>query len=172
MNTVRLDTSWDVPLDELNGHLRAAGVEPVTSSRDGTCDLDLRMMRMDALRGIVRQARADAPPVQEWLTASESLALNDDGSQAAREKADSFWLRLSQIVHGSLALVMLGDLAEIPFFIELLRHQPAGHLVEMADTVLRHYVDPSHELDAPRLLQAADKWWKRLLSNEHSEGCR
>jgi hypothetical protein len=90
---------------------------------------------------------------------SEALVLNDDGSETAREKADTFWFSLRQIVYGCLAQVELGDLSEFPFFVELLRHQPAGHLTELATHVLCHYVDSRRELDTLHLLQRADEWW-------------
>jgi hypothetical protein len=64
---------------------------------------------------------------------------------------------------------MLGDLSEFPLFIELLHYQPAGHLAEMATDVLRHYVDPSHELDTPHLVQRAKEWWQ---ANESQDKAR
>jgi|GEM_PF-4773114 len=159
--TFALDPPWDISLTELNSCLRAANV--ATLNQDGALsarelDLPTREALASALRDSVRRARADAPPVPDWLSASESLVMSDDGSEAAREQADAFWSRLTQIVYGCLALVMLGDLSEFPFFVELLRHQPAGHLAEMATDVLRRYVDPSQELDAPRLAQKAEEW--------------
>jgi len=165
MSTVRADATWDVPLGELNNYLRAAGVEPITLQDVRACsarelDEPTRSRLALALRRIVHLARADAPPVAEWFTASESLLMNDDGSQAARQRADRFWSNLTQIVNGGLALVMLGDLSEFPLFVELLRHQPAGHLAEMATDVLSHYVDPSRELDTQRLIQRAEEWWR------------
>ena len=84
---------------------------------------------------------------------------DDDGSDRAREQADRFWSCLTQRVYGSLALAALGDLSEFPVFIELLRHQPAGHLTELAAEVLRHYVDPRRELDTPHLIQRAEEWF-------------
>ena len=133
MNDLRLDTPWDIPLAELNDHLRMAGVEPVTPGEAGMLsarDLDMptRAALVAALRESVRRAREIAPPVEDWMAASEALVLNDDGSERAREQADTFWQSLTQIVNGCLALRCLGDLSEFPFFIELLRHQPAGHL--------------------------------------------
>lgn len=158
-----MDAAWDVSLGDLNHYLRAAGVEPIApkdvrarSARE--LDAPTRGRLALALRQVVRQARMAAPPVAEWFAASESLLMNDDGSQAARERADRFWSNLTQIVNGGLALVMLGDLSEFPLFIELLRHQPAGHLAEMATDVLSHYVDPSGELDTPHLVQRAEEW--------------
>lgn len=165
MSTLCVGAAWDAPLSELNGYLRAAGVEPFTpqdiqarSARE--LDTPTRSRLALALRRVVRQARADAPPVAEWFAASESLLMNDDGSQATRQRADQFWSNLTQIVNGCLALVTLGDLAGFPLFIELLRHQPAGHLAEMATDVLSHYVDPSRELDTPHLIQRAEEWWR------------
>jgi len=171
MNTVRADAAWDVPLGELNNYLRAAGVEPITLQDVRACsarelDEPTRSRLALALRRIVHLARADAPPVAEWFTASESLLMNDDGSQAVRQRADRFWSNLTQIVNGGLALVMLGDLSEFPLFIELLHYQPAGHLAEMATDVLRHYVDPSHELDTPHLVQRAKEWWQANESQD------
>jgi hypothetical protein len=32
----------------------------------------------------------------------------------------------------------------------------------MAADVLRHAVDPSHELDTPRLIQRAQEWWQTI----------
>jgi hypothetical protein len=167
MSALSIEAAWDAPLDELNGYLRAAGVEPVTqdiqarSARE--LDAPARSRLALALRRVVSQARTEAPPVAEWFTASESLLMNDDGSQAARLRADRFWSSLTCIVNGGLALVMLGDLSEFPLFVELLRYQPAGHLAEMATGVLSHYVDPSRELDAQRLTQRAQEW---LQANE------
>ena len=178
MNDPRLDTPWDISLDELNGHLRMAGVEPVTPGEAGTLsarDLDVptREALVAALRESVRHARQASPPVKDWLAASEALVLNDDGSDRAREQADRFWSCLTQRVYGSLALAVLGDLSEFPVFVELLRHQPAGHLTELAADVIRHYVDPRRELDVPGLIQRAEEWWQRLLSTkdtkEHEE---
>lgn len=170
MGTIHPDLAWDTPLNELNGSLRAAGVEPVAldepplrSARD--LDTPTRGALVAALLQSVSQARVDAPPVAQWLAMSESLLMNDDGSEAARKRADTFWLNLTRIVHGSLALVMLGELSELPFFVELLRYQPAGHLTEMATHVLCHYVDPSCELDTPRLIQRAEEW-RRTLPTE------
>jgi len=159
---MELTVPWQVPIAELNGYLRLAGVEPtgqdgIVSARD--LDLPTRVALVEALHRSVRCARASAPPVDKWLAASESLVLNDDGSEAARQKADVFWLGLTHIVSGCQALVMLGDLSELPFFIELLKHQPAGHLTELAADVLRHTVDPSHELDTPHLIRQAEDWW-------------
>ena len=164
MNDLRLDTPWDIPLDELNDHLRMAGVEPVTPGEAGMLsarDLDLltRAALVAALRESVRHARQASPPVEDWLAASEALVLNDDGSDRAREQADRFWSCLTQRVYGSLALAALEDLSEFPVFIELLRHQPAGHLTELAAEVLRHYVDPHRELDTPHLIQRAEEWF-------------
>jgi len=164
MNDLRLDTPWDIPLDELNGHLRMAGVEPVTPGKAGAFaarDLDgpTRAALVAALREAVRHARQASPPVQDWLAASEALVLNDDGSDRAREQADGFWSCLTQRVYGSLALAALGDLSEFPVFIELLRHQPAGHLAELATDVVSHYVDPRRELDTPHLIQRAEEWF-------------
>ena len=165
MSTLSIDTAWDVPLGELNDYLRAAGVEPITlpdirarSARE--LDAPTRSQLALALRRVVRQARTVAQPVAEWFAASESLLMNDDGSQAAHQRADRFWSNLTHIVNGGLALVMLGDLSEFPLFVELLRHQPAGHLAEMATDVLSHYVDPSRELDTQRLIQRAEEWWR------------
>lgn len=165
MSTVRLDAAWDIPLGELNNYLRAAGVEPITledvrarSARE--LDAPTRSRFALALRQVVRQARTVAPPVAEWFAASESLLMNDDGGEAARQRADRFWSNLTQIVNGGLALVMLGDLSEFPLFVELLRYQPAGHLAEMATDVLSHYVDPSGGLDTPHLVQRAEEWWR------------
>jgi hypothetical protein len=156
------EDSWQVSIAELNSYLRRAGVEPM--SQDGVVsarDLDLltRVALVEALHRSVRCARESAPPVDKWLAASESLVLNDDGSEATRQKADAFWLSLTHIVSGCQALVMLGDLSELPFFIELLKHQPAGHLTELAADVLRHTVDPTHELDTPHLIRRAEDWW-------------
>ncbi len=170
MSDLHLDTSWDIPLAELNDHLRMAGVEPVKPGEAGTLvrDLDVptRATLVAALRESVRRARQASPPVEEWFTASEALVLNDDGSDRARAQADSFWSGLTQRVYGSLALTELGDLSEFPVFIELLRHEPAGHLTELAADVVRHYVDPRHKLDTPDLLQHAEEWWQRLGSTE------
>jgi hypothetical protein len=157
-----LEAPWQVSIAELNGYLRLAGVGLM--SQDGVvsaCDLDLstRVALVEALHRSVRCARESAPPVDKWLAASESLVLNDDGSEAAQQKADAFWLCLTHVVSGCQALVMLGDLSELPFFIELLKHQPAGHLTEMAADVLCHTVDPSHELDTPHLIRRAEDWW-------------
>ncbi len=168
MNDLRLDTPWDIPLAELNDHLRMAGVEPVMqrnveklSARD--LDLPTRTALVAALRESVRRARQASPPVEEWFAASEALVLNDDGSDRAREQANKFWLGLTQRVYGSLALAELGDLSEFPVFIELLRHQPAGHLTELAADVARHYVDPRRELDVPDLLQYAEEWFSSTI---------
>jgi hypothetical protein len=178
MNDPCLDTPWDIPLAELNNHLRMAGVEPVTPGEAGTLsarDLDMptRAALVAALRESVRHARQASPPVKDWLAVSEALLLNDDGSDRAREQADRFWSCLTQRVYGSLALAALGNLSEFPVFIELLRHQPAGHLTELAADVMRHYVDPRRELDVPALIQRAEEWWQRLLSTkdtkEHEE---
>ncbi len=177
MSDLHLDTPWDVPLAELNDHLRMAGVESVKPSEAGTLvrDLDVptHATLVAALRESVRRARQASPPVEEWFTASEALVLNDDGSDRARERADKFWLGLTQRVYGSLALAELGDLSEFPVFIELLRHQPAGHLTELAADVVRHYIDPRDELDESGLLQRAEEWWQRLGSTkfmkEHEE---
>jgi hypothetical protein len=167
MITYPLDIPWDVSLTELNDTLCAAGVEPIMLGGVGTrsardVGMPTRIARATALRESVRRARESTVPIKDWLAASEALVLKDDGSEAARDKADAFWLSLTQIVNGCLALVMLGDLSEFPFFIELLRHQPAGHLTELATDVLCHYVDPRRELDTPRLLQRADEWWNSL----------
>jgi len=158
-----LDAPWQVSIVELNDCMRRAGVEPASragavSARD--LDLPTRIALVEALRESVRRARASAPPVEQWLTASESIVLNDDGSEAAQEKADAFWRCLTLIVNGCQSLVMLGDLSEFPFFIELLKHQPSGHLIEMAADVLRRTVDPPHELDTPQLIQRAQEWWQ------------
>jgi sugar phosphate isomerase/epimerase len=159
---VNPDIAWDVSLGKLDEHLRRAGIEPVrregiSSVRD--LDAPTREALIESLRASVRRARMDAPPVNKWLAASESLVLNDDGSEAALQKADAFWLRLTHIVAGCQALAMLGDVSEFPFFIELLKHQPAGHLAELAADVLRRTVDPSHELDTPHLIRQAEDWW-------------
>ncbi len=175
MNDLRLDTPWDISLAELNGHLRLAGVGPVMPDEAGTLsarDLDVptRTALVAALRESVRRARQASPPVKDWLAASEALVLNDDSSEAAAKKADLFWSRLARIVYSSLALSELGDLSEFPFFIELLRRQPAGHLAELAADVMRHYVDPRSELDAPHLIQHAEEWWHEISSTkEHKE---
>ena len=175
MNDPRLDTPWDIPLAELNDHLRMASVEPVTPGEAGTLaarDLDMptRTALVAALRESVRHARQASPPVEDWLATSEALVLNDDGSDRAHEQADRFWSCLTQRVYGSLALVALGDPSEFPVFIELLRHQPAGHLTELAADVMRHTIDPRRELDMPDLLRRAEEWWQRLLSTkEHEE---
>jgi hypothetical protein len=160
-----LDAPWQVTIAELNDTVRLAGVEPasragVVSARD--LDLPTRIALAEALHESVRCARASAPPVEQWLAASESIVLNDDGGEAAQEKADAFWRCLTQIVNGCQSLVMLGDLSEFPFFIKLLKHQPSGHLTEMATDVLCHMVDPSHGLDTPRLIQRAEEWWQTL----------
>jgi hypothetical protein len=174
MNDLRLDTPWGISLVELNGHLRLAGVEPWTPDEAGTLsarDLDAptRAALAAALRESVRRARQASPPVQDWLAASEALALNDDGSEAAAKKADSFWSRLTQIVYSSLALSELGDLSEFPVFIELLRHQPAGHLAELATDVVRCSVDPRCELDTPHLIQRAEERWHEISSTKERE---
>jgi hypothetical protein len=166
-----LDTPWDISLTELNSYLRAANVatlnqDDALSARE--LDAPTRSALVMALREAVRRARDDAPPVAQWLAASESLVMSDDGSEAAREKADTFWSRLTQIAYGSFALAMLGDPSEFSFFIELLRYQPAGHLAEMAADVLRYYVDPSHELDTLRLLQRAEEWWSANQTSQVS----
>lgn len=165
MDSFPLDTPWDVSIAELNDCLRLAGAEPVTldafhSARD--LDWPARVALVQALRESVRRARMDAPPVEQWLTVSESIVLNDDGSEAAERKTDTFWLCLTRIVNGCQAQILLGDLSEFPFFIELLKQQPSGHLVEMATDVLRHAVDPSHELDTPGLIQRAQEWWQTI----------
>ena len=150
---------------DLNNTLRAAGVEPVPLNRvQSARDLDraTRVTLVKALRVSVRRARVDTPPVEKWLTVSESIVLNDDGGEAAQQKTDEFWLCLTQIVNGCQALVMLGDLSEFPFFVELLKHQPSGHLTELAADVLRRYVDPSHKLDTPQLIQHAKEWWHTI----------
>ena len=175
MNDLRLDTPWGISLAELNGHLRLAGIEPVTPDEAGTLsalDLDAptRAALATALRESVRHARQAAPPVKDWLAASEALVLNDDGSETAGKKADLFWSRLAQIVYGSLALTELGDLSESPFFIELLRDQPAGHLTELAADVMRHYVDPRRELDTPHLIQRAEEWWRARIQTFEVSG--
>ena len=158
-----LDAAWQVSIAELNDTVRLAGVEPasragVVSARD--LDLPTRIALVQALHESVRRARSSAPPVEQWLTASESIVLNDDGGEAAQEKADAFWRCLTQIVNGCQSLVILGDRSEFPFFIELLKYQPSGHLTEAAKDVLCHTVDPSHELDAPQLIQRAQEWWQ------------
>ena len=158
-----LNSAWDVSIERLGEHAQLAGVEPVAgegvlSARD--LDARTREALAAALRESVRRARMDAPPVEQWMAASQSLFMNDDGSQAAREREDSFWSSLTQIVNGCLALVMLGDLSESPFFIELLKHQPAGHLIEMSTDVLRHSVDPSGALDLPELIRRAEEWYQ------------
>jgi len=150
---------------ELNDCLRLAGAEPITldavqSARD--LDGPARVALVKALRESVRRARMDAPPVEQWLAVSESIVLNDDGSEAAERKTDTFWQCLTRIVNGCQAQIFLGDLSEFPFFIELLKQQPSGHLVGMATDVLRHAVDPSHELDTPRLIQRAQEWWQTI----------
>jgi hypothetical protein len=175
MNDLRPDTPWDISLAELNSHLRLAGVEPVTPDEAGTLsalDLDAptRAALATVLRESVRHARQASPPVKDWLAASEALVLNDDGSEAAGKKADLFWSRLAQIVHGSLALTELGDLSESPFFIELLRDQPAGHLTELAADVMRHYVDPCRELDVPDLIRRAEEWWRARIQTLKASG--
>jgi len=174
MNDLRLDTPWDVPLAELNGYLRMASVEPVMPGEAGThsvrdLDLPTRAALVAALRESVRHARQASPPVQEWFAASEALVLNDDGSDRAREQADRFWSGLTQRVYGSLALAALGDLSEFPVFIELLRHQPAGHLTELAADVMRHTIDPRGELDEPDLLRHAEEWWHGIASTMERE---
>jgi hypothetical protein len=172
MNSFPLDTPWDISIGELDDGLRLAGVEPVTLNRSQSArDLDLttRVALVEALRESVHRAQVDAPPVEKWLTVSESLVLNDDGSETTQQKTDAFWLCLTQIVNGCLALVMLGDLSEFPFFVELLKHQPSGYLIEMATDVLRHTVDPSYELDTPRLIQRAEEWWHRNLSTKNTK---
>jgi len=174
MNDLRLNTPWDIALAELNGHLRLAGVEPVTPDEAGTLsarDLDAptRAALVAALRESVHHARQASPPVKDWLAASEALVLNDDGGETAGKEADLFWSRLAQIVHGSLALSELGDLSEFPVFIELLRHQPAGHLAELATDVASHYVDPRCELDTPHLIQRAEEWWHEISSTKERE---
>jgi hypothetical protein len=158
MDSLPLDTPWDVSIAELNDCLRLAGAEPITHDLDGPA----RVALVKALRESVRQARMDAPPVEQWLTVSESIVLNDDGSEAAERKTDTFWQCLTRIVNGCQAQIFLGDLSEFPFFIELLEQQPSGHLVGMATDVLRHAVDPSHELDTPRLIQRAQEWWQTI----------
>jgi hypothetical protein len=165
INSFSLDIPWDVSSAKLDNLLRQAGVQPV--SRQGVAslrDLDLptRVALVEALRKSVRRARMDAQPVEQWLKASESVVLNDDGSEAAQQRADAFWQSLTQIVNGCQSLVMLGDLSEFPFFIELLKHQPSGHLTGLAADVLHHYVDPSHKLDSPQLLQHAEEWWHTI----------
>ena len=173
MNDQRLIAPWDIPLAELNDHLRMAGVEPVKPGEAGTLvrDLDVptRATLVAALRESVRHARQASPPVEEWFAASESLVLNDDGSDRAREQADRFWSDITQRVYGSLALTELGDLSEFPVFIELLRHEPAGHLTELAADVVRHYIDPRDELDESGLLQRAEEWWQRLGSTKFTK---
>ena len=156
-----LDIAWDISLERLDEHLRLAGIEPVR--RDGVSsarDLDppTRESLVSALRDCVRRARADAPPVEQWTAVSQSVFMNYDFSEAARQREDAFWLNLTRVVNGCYAQVVLGDLSEFPFFVELLKHQPAGHLVEMSLDVLRHYVDPSGALDAPQLIQRAEEW--------------
>jgi hypothetical protein len=157
------DPPWNVPITDLNDNLRAAGVEP--AQQDGAqfiseLSVEVRTALASALSERVRLARNDAPPVERWMAASQELFMNDDGGEAARQREDLFWQSLTCIVHGCLSLVMLGDLSEFPFFIDLLKHQPAAHLIEMATDVLCRYVDPSHELDAPRLIQRADEWFQ------------
>jgi hypothetical protein len=173
MNDLRWGTPWDIPLAELNDHLRLAGVEPATRGEGGALarDLDLptRAALVAALRESVRHARQALPPVEEWFAASEALVLNDDGSDRAREQADRFWSGLTQRVYGSLALTELGDLSEFPVFIELLRHQPAGHLTELAADVVRHTVNPHCERDVPDLHQCAEDWWRGIASTMKRE---
>jgi hypothetical protein len=172
---ISLDIPWDIPTAELNAPLRAAGVEP-GSQDDRTLraarnlDLQTRMALVTALRESVRRARVDAPPVERWLTASQSLFMDDNGSEAARQREDAFWQNLTCIVNGCLAQILLGDLSEFPFFIGLLEHQPAGHLIEMATDVLRHYVDPSGELDTPQLIRRAEEWWQSFSSTNTLTG--
>jgi hypothetical protein len=160
---MNLDTRWELAIAELDGYVREAGVEPVAAggaqfARD--LDPSARAALVSSLREVVRQARVNAPPVEHWLTASQDLFMGDDGTAAALERAEQFWGRLTHIVNGCLALVMLGDLSEFPFFVELLKVRPAGHLIEMSTEVLRHYVDPARELDAPRLVQRAEEWFQ------------
>ena len=155
-----LDAPWGIPITELNGYLELAGVEPV--NRDGLAhalDAATRAALAQALRDSVLRVRAMAPPVEQWLAASYSLVMDDDGSAVARQREDDFWRNLTCIVNGCYARVLLGDLSAFPFFVELLEHQPAGHLVEMASDVVCHYVDPARELDAPRLIQRAQEWF-------------
>lgn len=152
---------WNIPITELNDHLELAGVEPL--EREGVVsvlDTATCTALVAALRQSVSRARVDAPPVERWMMASQALYMDDDGSEAARWHEENFWQNLTRIVNGCYSQVLLGDLSEFPFFIELLEHQPAGHLVEMATDVLCHYVDPSHGLDAPRLIQRAGEWWR------------
>ena len=163
MNLFPLDLPWNVPTADLNEHLRLAGIEPVR--RDGVSsarDLDLptRESLVSVLRDCVCRARADAPPVEQWAAASQSLFMNYDFSEAARQRQDAFWLNLTRIVNGCYAQVVLGDLSEFPFFVELLKYQPAGHLIEMSTSVLCHYVDLSGALDAPQLIQRAEEWYR------------
>ncbi len=161
MNTC--DTTWDISLAELNDHLGAAGVEPVvregvSSARD--LDAPTRQTLVTALRQSVRRARGDAPLVGQWAAAAQSLVMNHDFSPAARQREEAFWSALTRIVNGCYAQVLLGDLSEFPFFIELLRHQPAGHLTEIATGVLRHHVDPARKLDPPQLIRLAEEWFQ------------
>jgi hypothetical protein len=161
---------WAISVADLNSYLTSAGVEPV--QRDGLAsglDMAARAALAQSLGESVRRARAIAPPVEQWMAASQALFMNNDGSAAARQREQDFWQSLTHIVNGCYAQILLGDLSEFPFFIELLRRQPAGHLVEMATGVARHYVDPSRELDAPQLLQRAQEWWDSL-SGQGAEG--
>jgi hypothetical protein len=155
------DSLWNTPIADLNDNLRAAGVEP--ARQDGAqlvsdLSVELRTALACSLRERICLARRDTPPVERWMVASQELYLNDDASETARQREEAFWQNLTCIVHGCLALVMLGDLAELTFFVELLRHEPAGHLVEMATDVLRHYVDPTGVLEGPQLLRRAEEW--------------
>jgi hypothetical protein len=155
-----LRAPWAISIAELNGYLELAGVEPFP--REGAAsDLDTatRVALAQALSESVRRARAIAPPVKQWLAASHSLVMGDDGSAAARQRQDDFWRSLTRIVSGCYARILVGDLSAFPFFVELLEHQPAGHLVEMATDVICRYVDPLRELDAPRLIQRAQEWF-------------
>lgn len=156
-----LESPWAISIAELNGYLELAGAEPL--QLDGVTsalDMTTRAALVQALGESVRRARAIAPPVEQWMAASQALFMNDDGSPAARQREQDFWQSLTRIVNGCYAQILLGDLSEFPFFIELLRHQPAGHLVEMAADVARHYVDPSRQLDSPRLIQRAEEWFQ------------
>ena len=152
---------WAISIADLNGYLALAGVEPV--QRDGVAsglDMAERAALAQSLGESVRRARAMSPPVEHWMATSQSLFMNDDGGAAARQREQDFWQSLTHIVNGCYAQILLGDLSEFPFFIELLRCQPAGHLVEMATDVACHYVDPSRDLDLPRLIQRADEWFQ------------
>ncbi len=161
------DVAWDVPVAEILAQLKTVGIELAPPPEKIAAEATLRDLHQPVraawaadLRESVVRARSGAPPVRDWSAVAERLILEDVGSTAVQDRADEFWLSLGQIVYGSRALVCLGDLSEFPFFIDLLRFDPAGHLAELATDILSHYVDARHELQPLALIGQAQAWWQ------------